>query len=195
MSGTFRRAEDWLVDRGLEPDDDAPISTAFAGQLGDQVSEAVATARRITASTPMAEARVRRKLAARGYEDVVLDLAMERARAEQLVNDDVFARALIDEGRRKGNAPARLRADLTKRDLPAELIDALLDEPGEVTLDAAAFDVAQRRAASLRGVETETAYRRLVSYLARRGYPEQLAHRAARMALFDDRDAERTAGR
>jgi hypothetical protein len=43
-------------------------------------------------------------------------------------------------------------------------------------------------------VETETAYRRVVGYVARRGYPEALARKVAREAVFASRDAQRAAG-
>jgi regulatory protein len=163
--------------------------------MGDAVAKAVAYARRATSKTPMSEGRLRRRLADRDHPDAVIEHALERCRAEGIVDDASFARALVEEGRRKGHAPLRIRKDLEKREFSTEVVDEVLATIGDRDLEAAAFGVARRRAEQLRGVDAETAYRRLVSYLARRGYTQALSRKVARQAVFDDRESERTAGR
>lgn len=164
------------------------------GDLGDEVSKAVAFVRRSTANTPQSEARLRRRLVEREHPRVVVDAALLRAREEGLVDDAAMAAALVEEGRRKGHAPLRLRADLERRELPHEVIDAAVDSIGDRDLEAAAFAVARDRARRLRGVQAETAFRRVVGHLARRGYPDAMARKVARLAIFDDREPERVSG-
>ncbi len=161
----------------------------------DQVAKAVAYVRRATAKTPMSEGRIRRRLGERDHTDVVIEQALERCRGQGLVDDRSFARALVQEGRDKGHAPLRIRRDLERRELSDEVIEAALDEIGDRDPEAAAFAVARERAERLRGVDAETAFRRLVSYLARRGYTNALSRKVARQAVFDEREDERVAGR
>ncbi|MGH3442654.1 MAG: regulatory protein RecX [Nitriliruptorales bacterium] len=165
------------------------------GGLGDEVSRAVAYALRATANTPMSEGRLRRRLGERDVPAAVIDLAMERARTEGIVDDGALAAALVEEGRRKGHAPLRIRTDLQRRELPEAAIEAALATIGDRDEEAAAFDVAQRRAASYRGVDAETAFRRLTGFLSRRGYTDGLSRKVARQVVFHDREPERTAGR
>lgn len=179
---------------GASADDDV-IGEVVRRDLSDEVSAAMAYARRATANTPKSEARLREAMERKGYTGVVADLAMERAVKERLVDDAAFAVALVSEGRRKGHGPSRLRQTLAKRGIPAALIDAAVEDVEAEDQQAAAFAVARKRAERLRGVDPEAAYRRLVGYVARRGYPEGLARKAARDALWTDRESQQAAER
>lgn len=163
--------------------------------LSDDVAEALAFVRRSTATAPQSVGRLRDKLVERGTPSPAIELAMERAHAEGLVDDRAMAAALVEEGRRKGHAPTRLRADLTRRGFDRALIDEALQVTDGEDLSAAAFALARERADRLTAVEPETAVRRIVGQLARRGYPEALARKVARDAVYTTRDDARTAGR
>jgi len=175
------------AERRAHPDTTQP-------RLEDDVAEAVAYIRRSTSSAPQAEGRLRDKLADRGWPHVVVDQALERARSERLVDDQAMASALVAERRAKGHAPARIRQDLTARGFTAEVLEPLLDAAQREDPEAAAFDLAARKAATLTGESTETAFRRTAAHVARRGYPDGLARKVAREAVFSTRDPERTAG-
>ena len=174
--------------------DTAATPAAGERHLEDDVAEAVAFVRRSTSSAPQAEGRLRAKLTARGTPDVVVDQALARARAERLVDDAAMAAAFVAERRRKGHAPTRIRQDLATRGFDTATIAAALAAGAAEDLEAAAFAVARDRAAALTGLPTETAFRRVVGHLARRGYPEALARKVARQAVFRSRDEQRTAG-
>lgn len=163
--------------------------------LEDDVARAVAFIRRSTAGAPQAEGRLRGKLLERGHPEQVVTLALERARRERLIDDVAMAAALVDEKRRVGHAPARIRRDLRGRGFADEVLDPLLAGAESEDQEAAAFAVAAERAARLTGTATETAYRRVVGHVTRRGYPEALARKVARAAVFSSREHERTAGR
>jgi len=163
-------------------------------RLEDDVAEAMAFVRRSTSATPQAEGRVRTKLAERGWPSAVVDLALERARRERLVDDPAMATALVEERRAKGHAPARIRRDLRERGFDDNVLDAALGAAESEDPQAAAFAVAQEKAATLTAVPTETALRRVAAFVARRGYPDGLARKVARDAVFASRDPEQTAG-
>lgn len=177
---------------GELPDDGGGQATQ---DLGDQVAEALAYARRSTSQAPKSEAKLAGKLADRDYPQVVIDLALEKCREQGIVDDEAMAKAFVDERRRKGHAPFRIRVDLGKRGFPDELVDRILAPIEQQDPESQALDVAVRRADKLRDVEAETAYRRTVAYVARRGYPESVARKVAREAVYVAREEERTAGR
>ena len=163
--------------------------------LEDDVARAVGFLRRSTAGTPQAQGRLASKLAAKGFAPEVVRLAMERARRERLVDDEAMVAALVEERRRAGHAPGRIRRDLAARGFGEETIGPALAPVEAEDQEAAAFAVAAERARRLTAVETEAAFRRVVAYVARRGYPEGLARKVARAAVFSTRDDERNAGR
>jgi regulatory protein len=173
------------------PDDPTPAPPV---DLGEAVARAVAYARRATAQAPASEARLRDKLAARDHPPVVVDRAIERCRAEGIVDDAAYVAAFVDERRRKGHAPFRIRQDLRQRGFPDDLAARALAPAEAEDLEAQAFDAARGKAASLRGLAPETAFRRLVAHLARRGYPEALARKIAREVVWADREHEHVAG-
>lgn len=162
--------------------------------LEDDVAEAVAYVRRSASAAPQSEGRLRDKLGKRGWPDVVVEQALERARRERLVDDGAMAAALVEERRAKGHAPARIRQDLRARGFTDAVLDPLLASAEAEDPEAAAFAVAQGKAAGLSGTDAETAFRRVAAYVARRGYPDGLARKVAREAVFAARDAERAAG-
>jgi len=217
---SFKDAEAFLEDLGVErrpiavelPDDDdqaaggdgdttdTTATTAESGDPADQppldeaTADAVATIRRITAAASASEGRVRRKLEQRDLPAPVVDAALRRARDERLLDDDALAAALVAEWRAKGHAPRRLRADLRKREFDEGVVERAVAVAEDDEPMAAAFALAKDRAAKLQHVEPDTAFRRVVDYLARRGHGDGIARKAARDAVYDDRERERTAG-
>jgi regulatory protein len=187
-------AADALDDAARRADEAAAIPNRAAPRLEDDVADAVAFVRRSTGGAPQSEGRLREKLADRGTPAAVIDAAMERARRERLVDDAAMVAALVEEARRKGHAPKRIRNDLRGRGFGDDLLDDALRSAETEDHEAAAFALAADKAGGLTGLAPETAFRRVVAHVARRGYPEGLARKVAREAVFTARDAERTAG-
>lgn len=165
------------------------------GTLDEEISRAVAYARRATSQSVMSEGRLRSKLESRDHPKVVIDRAIERCRRERLVDDEAYAAAFVDERRRKGHAPFRVKQDLRKRGFADDLIARAIAPLEAQDREAQAFDAARGKAATLRSLAPDTAFRRLVGYLARRGYPEGLARKVAREVVYADREQERTSTR
>jgi regulatory protein len=187
-------AADALDDAVRRADEAAATPNRAVPRLEDDVADAVAFVRRSTAGAPQSEGRLREKLADRGTPAAVIEAAMERARRERLVDDAAMVAALVEEARHKGHAPKRIRNDLRGRGFGDELLDAALRSAEAEDHEAAAFALAADKAVGLTGLAPETAFRRVVAHVARRGYPEGLARKVAREAVFTARDAERTAG-
>lgn len=191
------------MDLATQVERDAALRAADAAALPDpdgrtleaDVSAAVGFVRASTAGAPQSEGRLRDKLERRGVPGQVIAQAMERARRERLVDDEALIAALVDERRGQGHAPARIRRDLQDRGFARDDVDRALESADQQDPEAAAFAIAQARAARLTALPAETAYRRVVGYLARRGHPEGLARKVAREAVFVAREAERTSER
>jgi regulatory protein len=182
------------ADRALRDRDAAASLAPSAPRLEDDVAAALAFIRRSTANAPQSTGRLRDKLAQRGTPEPAIEQALQRARAERLVDDEAMAAALVDERRRKGHAVARIRRDLQDRGFEAATIDSVLAATEREDPEAAAFAVASDKAQRLTGLTTEAALRRVIGHLVRRGYADGLARKVAREAVFASRDPERTAG-
>lgn len=145
------------------------------------VSAAVRFVLRSTTARPQTEAELRGKLAARAYPAQIIDDAITRAAELGAIDDVAFARAWVgDRGLTRGYSTSRLRQELQRRAVPDPVIDAALAPLDERDDLAVATDLARTRAQRLPASLTpETVARRLVGFLARRGYTEALARRVA----------------
>jgi regulatory protein len=159
------------------------------------VASALAFIHRSTANAPQSEGRLRSKLAERGHPDDVVEVALAQARDQRLIDDDAMLAALIAERRSSGHADRRLRRDLRDRGFTGLQVDEALARHAHSDPAAAAFALAREQAARHRGVEAEVAVRRIVGHLARRGHSEGLARKAARDAVYADREVQQIAGR
>jgi SOS response regulatory protein OraA/RecX len=162
---------------------------------GADADAALAFIRRSTSNAPQSEGRLRTKLLERGYEESTVEAALVGARAERLVDDDALLAALIAERRTRGHADLRLRRDLRDRGFTGPQVDAALETHAHTDPAAAAFALAREQAGRHRGLDAEVAVRRTVGFLVRRGHGEGLARKAARDAVYADREAQEVAGR
>lgn len=100
------------------------------------------------------------------------------------LDDAGLARAVTEKLRETKRASrAQIRVKLRERRLPDAIIEAAL---GELDVDeefALLRETAQDRARKLGGLDRQTAERRLLGFLARRGWSGEPAMRAAREAL------------
>jgi regulatory protein len=166
-----------------------------SGATEATVADALTFIRRSTTNAPQSEGRLRVKLRDRGHIEDVIEQALELARSQRLVDDPALLAALILERRARGHADVRLRRDLRDRGFTGPQVDAALERHAANDPAAAAFALAREQAARHRAVDAEAAVRRTVGFLVRRGHPEALARKAARDAVYADREAQQIAGR
>ncbi|MGO2931578.1 regulatory protein RecX [Microbacterium sp.] len=122
----------------------------------------------------------RQELASTDIEDVI-DRFCERG----YLDDALLAEHLVLSGvERKGQGRVALSRALAQRGIPRDVIDTAL---GDLPDDDAerALEFARSKARSLSRLDFETALRRLMGQLARRGYGGAVAANAARTALTE----------
>lgn len=180
------------LDGGESPP--GPDSAASEATRDETVAKALAFIRRSTTGAPQSEGRLRSKMRERGFDEDVAERALTHARTARLVDDVPIAAAFVEERRRRGHAASRIRRDLLAREFDASTIDLVLANAEREDPGAAAFALARERAQGMSGLEPETAFRRIVGYLTRRGHADGLARAAARQAVFVERETETVAG-
>lgn len=99
------------------------------------------------------------------------------------LDDTVLAEMLVTAGvERKGQGRVALSRALAQRGIPREVIQAALDELPDDDAERA-LEFARTKARSLSRLDPDTALRRLLGQLARRGYGGSVATNAAKTAL------------
>ena len=99
------------------------------------------------------------------------------------LDDAVLAGLLVTSGvERKGQGRVALSRALSQRGLPRDVIDAALDELPDDDAERA-LEYARTKARAMGRLDNDTALRRLVGQLARRGYNGSVAMNAAKTAL------------
>lgn len=135
---------------------------------------------------------LRRLLVRKGEPEADVDAAIERLRANGLLDDANFARQLTrSKALGAGLSRRRIQQELSKRgvarDTSAEAIDHVFDEEG-VDEDASIERVARKKLRTLTKVDDPTRKRRLYGFLARRGYDNDEIQRVLRDVLRTEAD-------
>lgn len=133
---------------------------------------------------PFACRDLARRLVLKGHPPEAADLAVARAEQAGLLDDEVFARHYVQTRASRGRGPARLRRELTGMGVLAATADRVLreelpPEADEVRVEA----IARKRAAQLADLPRLDRYRRLLGFLARKGYRGVRVRELARKAL------------
>jgi regulatory protein len=98
--------------------------------------------------------------------------ALARLDAAGLLNDPAYAANYVQTRSLRGRGPARLRRDLRAMGVDAEVIDRALraQYPDGADLGEVVLPLARRRAVQLGPLPRPIKRRRLLGYLARRGF-------------------------
>lgn len=141
-----------------------------------------------TRSLSLSEAR----MVLRGYEqnaerldtgaiDDVIDDFCRRG----YLDDTLLAGQLVTSGiERKGQGRVALSRALSQRGIPRDVIDAALDDVPDDDAERA-LEYARSKARAMSRLDSDTALRRLVGQLSRRGYNGSIAMTAAKSALAE----------
>jgi regulatory protein len=139
---------------------------------------------RLLAVRPRTRAELATALRRRGIPDEDASAVLERYDEVGMIDDAAFARAWVSTRHHgRGLARGALARELRQRGVDSEAIAPALDELDEGAEARMARDLVARRMRSMTGVSPDAAFRRLVSMLARKGYPAGLAVRTVRDAL------------
>jgi regulatory protein len=141
-----------------------------------------------------ATAELRRLLIRKGEPEADVDAAIERLRANGLLDDADFARQLTrSKALGAGLSRRRIQQELSKRGVAREISDEAIDQvfdEEDVDEHASIERVARKKLRMLTKVDDATRKRRLYGFLARRGYDNDDIQRVLRDVL--DGDGSRT---
>jgi regulatory protein len=151
------------------------LSVPMLARLQDlaDVEAACRAGLRALAARGRARRDLRRRLIQKQHPPGAVDEALARLDAQGLLDDRRFALEYAARHAAGGRGPARLVADLLSKGVDPQLAHAAVSEAlAEEGVDSArtARAVAARRAAQLNDVPPAVRKRRLLAYLARRGY-------------------------
>lgn len=133
---------------------------------------------------PFAARDMARRLVLKGHPPEAADAAVGRAQRTALLDDGQFARHYVQTRAARGRGPARLRRELAAMGVDARLADRVLAE--ELPADSQAERVtalARRRAGQLAALDRPDRLRRVVAFLARKGYRGPAVRNIARSVL------------
>jgi regulatory protein len=124
-----------------------------------------------------------RRLVQAGFEPEAVVAELDRLTAVGLVDDEAFARAVVESrvGRR-GESRRAVAGKLALAGVDRTVAEVALDGAG-IDEQAVADRLALTRVSRLAGLDPRVAFQRLSGFLARRGYAYDIAQRAARRAL------------
>ena len=169
--------------RLVQPGAGAPLD----GDRAASADAAHAAALRLLTTRARTRAELRQRLAQRWFEAAAVAETLERLERVGLVDDAALAGAVAEGRAERGlDAPA-IAAELRDRGVDPAVAEraAQAAVPAEDRADRCR-QVAQARLAQLAGLPAPTQLRRLASYLARRGYPPELAESVARDLVPSD---------
>jgi regulatory protein len=113
-----------------------------------------------------------RRLVRKGHPRQAVEAAVERARELGLLDDVAFAQSYVQTRAARGRGPARLARDLMAMGVERPLIDRALaaEWPEGSDRSEVPHALATKRAAQLRDLPRPVKRRRVLAYLARRGF-------------------------
>jgi regulatory protein len=113
-----------------------------------------------------------RRLLRKGHRGEAVEAALERATVLGLLDDAAYARSYVRTRTARGRGPSRLIRDLLAMGVQRSLIDHALAAEWPEGSDRASMPLvlATKRAAQLGALPRQTKRRRVLAYLARRGF-------------------------
>ncbi|WP_052492341.1 regulatory protein RecX [Leucobacter komagatae] len=161
-----------------------PHAAAVEDELIDDGPTAYETAVKLLARRALSSGELQRALIAAGHPEIDAEEAVARCEESLYLDDDDLATTVATKLREsKGESKARIRQKLRERHLPDTAIEAALDGLDDEAELELLTQTAVDRARRMTGLDRQTAERRLLGFLARRGWSGERATRAAREAL------------
>lgn len=150
----------------------------------EKATEAYELALRILASRAMSSGKLLERLVQRDIERSVADAIVQRVIDAGYLNDQEFAASAIERLRtRKKLGDGALRQELVKLGVRSADAEEALREHAADDATELALAAARERAPRLRSLDRQTAERRLLGFLQRRGHGGSIASRAVKTAL------------
>jgi len=126
---------------------------------------------------PRSQAEIASYLQRHDIPDTQAEVVVERLKAAGLLDDEAFAQYWVENRERfRPRGSRALRYELRRKGIGQEAIDQALEG---VDPSAGAYQAAARKAQQLKHLDRPEFYRKLVDYLARRGFDYDVAKEVA----------------
>jgi len=137
--------------------------------------------------SPKTRSQLAAALRKRNVSDEAAKAALDRITELGYIDDAAFARAWVESRHRaRGLSERVLRRELTQRGVDRDIVDEVLLEGVSADSErAAALALVEKRLRSMQGADEETATRRLVGMLSRKGYSPGMAFSVVREVLHE----------
>lgn len=156
----------------------------------ENVRTAMDDAVRMLARRARSSGELRRELVAKGHDPAEVDGVVLECESRLYLDDLGLARVVTENLRtRKRASRSQIRIKLRERLLPDGVIEEAIGELDQDEENDLLREAASERARKMGGLDRQTAERRLIGFLARRGWSGERAVRIAREAL--DRNEQR----
>jgi regulatory protein len=159
-----------------------PLTDGLRAGLQEAADEegALRAALRLLGIRAYARRDLARRLERKAHPAPAVEAALRQLDAQGLIDDAAFARWYVDSRGARGRGPLRLRRDLRALGVADGLIEAALAATRPDDADPLAMPRAllEKRERQLQGLPRPTRRRRLLAYLARRGFS---GHEVARL--------------
>jgi len=141
---------------------------------------------------PRSEAEVRRHLQyKRRFQEASVSRAVAKLRELQLIDDRAFSQIWArDRVLNRHKSRLMVRRELMQKGVDSGIIESITNDIDD---EANALRAGMSKARSLKSLDYQEFYKRLASYLSRKGYGAELVQRVVRR-LWDDRMGD-TAGK
>ena len=155
-----------VVGRSIDETLQQRLSTAA------DIEAAFRTALRCLELRSYARSDLARRLARKGHPRQAVEAALERAAALGLLDDEAYARSYVRTRAARGRGPSRLIRDLLAMGVQRSLIDRAIAAEWPDGSDRTSMPqaLATKRALQLGPLPRQTKRRRVLAYLARRGF-------------------------
>lgn len=164
---------DMVASLGIVPGQVLPSGATQALDAAADVEAAFRAGLRGLEQRAHGTAELGRKLDRRGHPPEAVAGALERLTRLGLLDDAAFARGYVEARARRGRGPLRIKHDLARLGVAAEIVTAAMaalqadDAPDPM---AKTLAQAERRAAAMTGLTRDAKRRRLLAFFARRGW-------------------------
>ena len=161
-----------IVAEGLSPGQTIAPDVHERLSAAADVEAAFRTGLRMLELRSYARADLGRRLQRKGHPRAAVDVALQRLLTMGLLNDEAYARNYVQTRAARGRGPSRLVRDLLAMGVQRSVIDRAVAAEWPEGSDRTSMPQAlvSKRAAQLGTMPKQTKRRRLLAYLARRGF-------------------------
>jgi regulatory protein len=171
-------AEDGPDEDAVADDDDTVEPVAAQQQRAEKISMQALTRR------GQSRWEIEKALLGRDIDSGIVEAELDRLERVGLIDDAALAETLVrTRHERKGLGRSALTAELRRRHVDQQHIDAALEQIDDDDEQSRATELAVRRAPQMRSLDGETAKRRLTGFLMRKGYSGSVVRTAVDEAL------------